>query len=170
MPPQLENTCFGINAFASCPFPSLPSVLTLCPAPCSVTARGSYFRQGVLGSPTVFPEQRQCDAGPLSPRQVLGRVSFGRESLWRHIFCYEPQGWFLLNPRVLLAELSPSEPLLPVVLAGVGVFGEAVKRVNCLIMFSPVTWSQAAEPGPRAQGALGQNALERRCQRGFSHF
>lgn len=114
---------------------SLPfSALSSNPLPRSLLGHGAQqlFQASVLGSLTVFPaEQRQCDAGPLSPRQVSGRVSFGRQSLWRHIFCYEPQGWFLLNPRVLLAELSPSEPLLPVVLAGVGVFGEAVKRVNC---------------------------------------
>ena len=56
---------------------SLPfSALSSNPLPRSLLRHGAQqlFQASVLGSPTVFPaEQRQCDVGPLSPRQVSGR-------------------------------------------------------------------------------------------------
>lgn len=64
--------------------------------------------------------------------------------------------WFQMKPFVLLAHLSTLEPRLPVALAGVDGFGEAVKRVSRFNNIFTCDWSEEVAPGPKAQGAFGQ--------------
>lgn len=51
---------------------------------------------------------------------------------------------------VFLVDLSTLEPFLPVVLARVDVFGEAIKRVNHFNNIFTCDFDRKAEPGPDA--------------------
>lgn len=88
---------------------------------------------GALKVSTVFPTERR--EVKWAPYVAMGKC-VSDDSFFQQRALTETQVlrgttyWFQMKPFVLLAHLSTSEPRLPVALAGVDVFGEAVKRVS----------------------------------------